>query len=154
MFSHYTRAPTRELVADLLVYGFLRGRYLRVTRQHAVGALRPGAKKRQQIDFRYGTHNPRVIEFAFCARKGATQLYGSQNRDELAKLTRCNAALRCLLLIDLRSKGPLLEEALRATYAKIGAGSGKFKRRTVRIIYAHVDGHSYDFQWRPSKPSA
>lgn len=152
MFDHYSNAPAKEMVADLLVYGFLRGRYLKVKRQHAVGKAKGNGKKRPQIDFRFGTVSPYVIEFAFRPRGGTVQLYGSQNIDELKKLTkRGPPTRRALLLLDLRTKGPVSKESLRATYDKLNAGKGKFDRWPVRVVYAHVDGTSYDFPWQPKK---
>lgn len=152
MFNDYTKAPTLELTADLLVYGFLRGRFVKVKRQHSVGKAKGKGKKRRQIDYRFGTTNPTVLEFAFRPRGGTVQLYGSQNTPELQKLTKVrSASVRALLLVDLHSGGPIDEDRLRATYDKLNAGRGRFERRSVRVVYAHANGTVYDFPWKPSK---
>src|SRR5436305_1954049 len=92
----------REMLLDPILYGYLHGRFKRLSRQHWVRLH--GRPRPQRIDFRAGGSNPVVIEFAVRPPHGGASLYGSQNRSELRKLTRVtrtSARLRVLLLIDL-----------------------------------------------------
>jgi hypothetical protein len=138
----------REMLLDPVLYGYLHGRFGGVTRQHHVrfhGRHRPS-----RIDFRHGTSNPVVIEFAVRPPSGHATLYGSQNRSELRKLCRVSqttARLRVLLLIDLYFT-PMNRETLKATYDREGSGPGNFIRRPVRVIYVHRD-REFNFLWRP-----
>src|SRR5437870_7749410 len=52
----------REMLLDPILYGYLEGCFGHLSRQHYVH-LHGGVNPRR-IDFRYGTHNPVVIEFA------------------------------------------------------------------------------------------
>lgn len=73
----------REMLLDPILYGYLQGRFGSMTRQHHVQFY--GAAKPKRIDFRHGTSNPTVIEFAVRPPSGHATLYGSQNRSELQK---------------------------------------------------------------------
>lgn len=142
----YSRAPNKERLLDIALYGYLRGRFRSVSRQHPVKVF--GAAKPRRIDFRKNGTNPVVLEFVVRPPTGGAQLYGSQNCSELRKLTRvCIAALRALLLVDLHSTS-IAKGQLRASYAKINAGRGRFTRKAVRVIYVHRD-ETYHFVWRP-----
>jgi hypothetical protein len=124
------------------------GRFRDVTRQHHIKIGK--SMKPHRIDFRCGTTNPVVIEFAVRPPTGGGTLYGSQNRSELNKLCRVKkstARLRVLLLIDLHSE-PLDEVGLRATYKTIRSGPGAFARHSVRVLYVHR-GCSFNFPWEP-----
>lgn len=143
--SHVGR---RETLLDPVLYGYLQGRFGDVKRQyhtHFHGRSHPS-----RIDFRRGTSNPVVIEFAVRPPTGGGTLYGSQNRSELKKLCRVaqtTARLRVLLLIDLSSR-PLDRDRLMATYRRERSGPGNFVRRPVRIVYVQRD-LQYNFLWRP-----
>lgn len=140
-------ASQGELGADRVLFGLLQGRFRHMSRQHRVRAGR--------IDFRFGTSNPVVIEFAFRApRDPRTRLFASQNRSELRKLTRvrpATARMRVLLLLD-RSKHPIPEDTLRKGYDEAHAGVGRFQRHTVRVIYVHKH-LTYNFRWYPHAES-
>ena len=132
----------REMLLDPVLYGYFEGRFGHMARQHHVQFH--GAQRPRRIDFRRGTSNPAVIEFAVRPPSGHATLYGSQNRAELRKLCRVpqtTARLRVLLLVDLYTT-PLTEDKPRATSDAIGSGPGNFVRRSVRIVYeigrAHV----------------
>src|SRR5438477_9511334 len=71
----------REMLLDPIIYGYLHGRFSRLSRQHRVRLH--GRPRPQRIDFRVGGPNPVVIEFAVRPPHGGTSLYGSQNRSEL-----------------------------------------------------------------------
>jgi hypothetical protein len=143
-----THVGRREMLLDPVLYGYLEGRFSQITRQHHVRLHSSSHPKR--IDFRSGTTNPVVIEFAVRPPTGGPELYGSQNRSELRKLcrvTKSAARLRVLLLIDLYSE-PLLKSSLKPTYDKQNSGQGNFKRHSVRILYVHRK-EQYNFLWRP-----
>jgi hypothetical protein len=139
------QAGQGELGADRVLAGYLQGRFGRITRQHHVAAGR--------IDFRYGTSNPRVIEFAIRGpRDPAACLYASQNRSELRKLSRlrpATARMRVLLLLD-RAKRLIPKDSLRAGYDRVHSGPGNFQRHVVRVIYVHRE-LEYDFSWNPRR---
>jgi hypothetical protein len=140
------------MLIDRTVYAYFEGRFGHFSRQHRV---RMHSKPRpQRIDFRYGTSNPVVIEFAVRPRTKGGHLYGSQNRSELRKLTRVlssEAKTRVLLLLDL-SSNPIPKPKLKKTYDGINAGKGNFTRHSVRVIYVQRD-NSYHFSWKPkSRP--
>lgn len=89
-----------------------------------------------------------MIEFAVRTRQKGNEIYGSQNRDELHKLTRQNTAkARYLLLLDVAGK-PLPPERLRRTYEAIRGPQGRGSRTSVRVIYAHRS-QGYHFLWQP-----
>ncbi len=144
----YGPLDRRETRIDPVVLGYFQGRFGKMSRQHYV---RMHSKpKPQRIDFRHGTHNPVVIELAVRPPSGLRELYGSQNKSELRKLTRVlpsQARLRVLLLLDLFHK-PIPLANLKATYDVQNAGRGKFKRHRVRVIYVHKDVQ-YNFSWDP-----
>jgi len=135
----------REMLLDPILYAYLEGRFGHFTRQHPV--RRTGTVKPARVDFRRGTMNPVLIEFAVRPPSGHGTLYGSQNRSELRKLCRMAAALRVLLLVDLYHI-PLSQESLRRSYEKISGGQGNFVRRAVRVVYVHRK-RTFDFLWRP-----
>jgi len=138
----------REMLLDPILYGHLDGCFGHLSRQHYVhlsGRLRP-----QRIDFRYGTSNPIVIEFAVRPPGGGGTLYGSQNSSELRKLcrvTKAEARLRVMLLVDLHST-PLARANLKATYDQQTTGAGNFRRHAVRVFYVHRNTQ-YHFLWNP-----
>ena len=141
-------AQRREMRIDPVVFGYLQGRFGHIQRQHYV---RMHSKpKPQRIDFRFGTSNPVVLEFAVRPPNGASELYGSQNTSELRKLTRVlpsQAKSRMLLLLDM-AHAPIPKSNLKPTYDNVNAGKGNFKRHTVRVIYVHSDDN-YHFRWQP-----
>ena len=101
------------------------------------------------IDFRVGGPNPVLIELAVRPRDGASELYGSQNRPELIKLTRypqSQAKLRVIVLIDF-APVPHAAPGLRASYDAVSAGPGRFERNPVRVIYVHRRSE-FTFVWR------
>ncbi len=136
----------REMLLDPILYGYLEGCFGHLSRQryvHLHGSIKP-----KRIDFRYGTHNPVVIEFAVRPPGGGGTLYGSQNRSELRKLcrvTRVSARLRVMLLVDLHTT-PLVRANLKATYDTETSGAGNFKRHSVRVLYVHRETQ-YHFLW-------
>lgn len=146
----YHGGPKREMLIDPALYAWFLASGRSVERQYH--AHLPGAQRPPRIDFRLKGSNPVLVEFAVRPPSGASQLYGSQNRDELRKLTRftnARARLRALLLIDLH-KNSIPKAQLKATYDKVHAGKGKFKRSPVKVIYAHRDT-AYSFKWSPFK---
>ncbi len=130
-----------EFGVDRVFYGFLRGRYSAIKRQHGVAAGR--------IDFRYGTTNPAVIELVVRNPKdGKGRLYASQNLPELQKLSQVatnTAKYRFLLLLD-RGPEPLESEHLRRLYANVVIGGKVFGTHSVRVAYVHVE-NDFDFAW-------
>ena len=133
---------SREMLLDPILFGFLSGRFRHMKRQHHING--PSSRPKR-IDYRYGTYNPVVIEFAVRPPKGGSQLYGSQNRAELDKLIQVPASkarYRVLLLIDLHRK-PLQQNALEANYSKVGKPASS---ATVSVLYVHRSA-SYDFSW-------
>jgi hypothetical protein len=149
LVDDYHGGPKREMLIDPALYALLRARTgQKVSRQYH--AHLPQAKRPPRIDFRVGGPNPVLIEVAVRPPGGRSELYGSQNKAELRKLTRFpnqRAKLRALLLIDLK-KQPIEKADLKATYAKVSAGPGKFNRSSVRVIYVHAS-QSYSFRWAP-----
>jgi hypothetical protein len=151
MLREYSSGPRRERELDLILFGYLRGRFHGVSRQHRLyltGSTRPS-----RIDFRLGGSNPVVLEFAVRPPQGGGELYASCNRTELRKLARVastQARLRALLLVDL-SDAPIPQNRLSATYDRQNAGRGNFKRHSVRVVYVHSRQRSYHFLWRPLK---
>ena len=150
MLADYTNGPKREMLIDPALYAYLRGSGRSVERQFH--AHLPGAKRPPRIDFRIRGPNPVLIEFAVRPAIGGGQLYGSQNKTELWKLCRfsnAQAKLRALLLIDLY-EDPISKDALKNTYNEIHAGSGKFPRYPIKVIYTH-SSEAYSFNWSPFK---
>lgn len=89
MLDKYQGAESEgELSADRVLFGYLQGTFGGlITRQHRVSFGR--------IDFRYGTSNPVVIEFAFRERREPrANLYASQNLKELTFTTAGWTTLR------------------------------------------------------------
>ncbi len=151
MAHHYSPPLRSEMKADPMLYGYLVGAHpkLTITRQHHV--YMPNAQRPHRIDFRIGGTHPIMMEFALRPVDGTNQLAGSTNKNELFKLTRVpntQAVLRVLLLVDL-GHNPLTLLALKATYDPINAGTGRFQRHPVRVVYAHWEGHGFHFLWRP-----
>lgn len=105
-----------------------------------------------RIDFKFGgTTNPAYLELAVAPRAlgdlenpkakppDKTQLYATQNRTELDKLSsisQAKAKQRILLLVDMR-KNPHNLDDLERLYLKEGA-SLKIKN-TVNVMYVHRD---------------
>jgi hypothetical protein len=145
LLEDYSRPPNREMLLDAMLYAYLEGCYGHMARQFQ--APLPG-KPAARVDYRRGTVAPVMIEFAVRSPGGGGQLYGSQNRAELCKLTRFSrtrARMRYLLLIDL-SKWPIPQTQLKATYDKISSGPGRFKRHSVRVVYVSRT-EQYHFSW-------
>ncbi len=140
----------REMLLDPVLYAYFEGRFGAMSRQHQVemhSKVRP-----QRIDFRHGSSNPSVMEFAVRPPSGGSTLQGSQNKSELRKLTRIvpsQAKTRILLLLDLYRES-ILKCKLKPTYDNINAGRGNFRRHSVRVIYVHPD-IDYKFLWNPKK---
>ena len=150
LLGEYTNAPRNELPIDPILYSYLHGRFDSMQRQHYVHLY--GSDKPKRIDFRYGGSNPVVMEFAVRPPTGGAQLTAKQNLTELRKLcrvTRNEAKLRSLLLIDLYWK-PQDKEKLKMAYDLEHAGPGKFERHPVRVIYVHKQ-ETFDFSWSPYK---
>ena len=146
----YHGGPKREMLIDPALYAWFLASGHGVERQYHVHL--PGTQKPLRIDFRLKGSNPVLVEFAVRPPGGASQLYGSQNRGELRKLTGFSnkkAKLRALLLIDLRSE-PIHKNQLKPTYDKAHAGRGNFKRSPVQVIYTHRQT-AYSFKWSPFK---
>lgn len=138
----------REMEIDKALLAELNARYGSVTRQHRMefaSSLRPS-----RIDYRVGGTNPVLLELAVRPADGSCQLYGSQNKSELFKLTRfpqSRVKLRALLLMDFKEKA-ISAEKLRQTYDPINAGRGNFERNAVRVVYVH-EAVQYNFIWQP-----
>jgi hypothetical protein len=148
MVKDYSGGPQREMLIDPALYARFRATGRSVERQFP--AHLPGCVKPARIDFRFKAPNAVLIEFAVRPPKGGGHLCGSQNRDELCKLTRfsnSDAKLRALLLVDLRSE-PHDLEALWATYKQINAGPGHFARHPVQVVYTHATTVGR-FRWTP-----
>lgn len=148
LLEEYSNAPHREMLIDPALYAFLEGHFGLMSRQHPVEIA--GHRRPARIDYRQGGSNPTVIEFAVRPPLGGPQLYGSQNRAELRKLTRIpqtRAKRRVLLLLD-RHRIPLSRASLEPTYESVTAGPGNFQRRSVRVQYVHVS-RQFNFLWTP-----
>lgn len=108
------------------------------------------------IDFRFGDapygSNPCVVELAVRNTEHGQQLVSSQNKTELAKLSRypaTQAQTRVLLLLDL-GHAPLAQNNLANGYAGLKhLGAGKFQRRAVHVLYVHRD-RDFHFSWKPT----
>jgi hypothetical protein len=140
------RVGVREMLLDPILFGYLTGRVGSITRQHHVRTV--GDRRPKRIDFRIGSSNPVLIEFAVRPPTGGGQLNGSQNRSELLKLCKVPNSVsrrRVLLLIDLY-RDPILKNDLKATYDIQHSGKGRFTRHPVRVIYVHRR-LEYDFKW-------
>ncbi len=141
-------AAKREMLLDPVLFAHFQAVFGHMSRQKKVHMH--SKPKPQRIDFRFGTSNPVVIEFAVRPKSSASSLYGSQNTAELRKLARVRsseARLRALLLLDL-TDSPILCEDLKPTYDKQHAGKGRFKRHSVRVIYVSRK-QCYNFIWKP-----
>jgi hypothetical protein len=136
----------REMGYDGLLFGFFDAMFGKMQRQHRIWIGKSRRPKR--LDYRQGGTSPVVIEFA-TRTPSRNEIYGSQNGDEISKLTRQRkASARYLLLFDVSKQSPLDTDALWDTYRKIKGGVGKFQRKSVQVIYVHpklVDS----FIWRP-----
>lgn len=146
MLGEYTNGPKREMLVDPALYAYFSARFGKMRRQVPI-MLGTSAKR---IDYRHGGLNPVAIEFVVRPPTGGGQLYGSQNRSELRKLSRLpqtKAKLRALLLMDSHST-PLDHAALRATYEVVTLGPGNYIRMPVSVIYVQ-DGTSFQFVWKP-----
>jgi hypothetical protein len=131
---------------DGLLFGFLDARFGKMKRQFHIALGK--SKRPKRLDFRQGGTRPVVIEFAVRTPK-RNEIYGSQNRDEVQKLTRQRkASARYLLLLDLSRKKPIQRSDLEDTYNELNSGRGKFVRKPVQIAYVHPR-LSYTFLWRP-----
>ena len=132
-------APQREMLIDPVFLAVLSAPdpHRLVRRQYPVPAGR--------IDFRIGGTNPVAVELVVRPPKGSSEIYGSQNGDELKKLSglaQSQAKLRVLLLID-RRKQPIPEDSLKRTYKKRKRQSGS---SAVQVIYVHTKD-TYRFKW-------
>jgi hypothetical protein len=138
----------REMKVDKALLAELNARFGSVTRQHRMEF--GNSERPSRIDFRVGGTNPVLLELAVRPADGTCQLYGSQNKPELFKLTRfprSQAKLRSLLLMDFKAE-PISLERLRQTYDPITAGRGNFERNAVRVVYIH-ENSQYNFIWQP-----
>lgn len=121
------RTARNEREFDQIFYGYLKGCFASMRRQHPVRMY--GSRRPHRIDFRQGGTQPAVIELAVRPAIGGSQLHGSSNQSELRKLARVKrsaAQTRFLLLVDLSSH-PLSRAALKATYDPLHAGRGRFE---------------------------
>ncbi len=146
---HRSSKHDREMVVDRHLFIRLDAKHSHVTRQHYIEFAK--SERPSRIDFRIGGTNPVLVELAVRPAGGSSQLYGSQNRSELGKLTRIpqsQARLRAMLLMDLAAR-PILKSRLKPTYDCVSAGPGRFQRSSVRVLYVHAE-LQYDFLWRPS----
>ena len=147
MCDHYHGSrPKTEMLVDLLLYGYLQGRFEKFFRQYQVWY--GNSSKPKRIDFRQGGTRPVGIEFVL-RTDGRNEIYGSQNRSEIRKLCRLRQSrwsTRILLLLDLTDH-PLGKAALKATYDEVNSGRGRFRRHTVTVIYVHKET-DFTFQWR------
>ncbi len=129
--------PHREMGYDGLLFGFLDARFGKMRRQYQI-TVGP-SKLPKRLDFRQGGTSPVVIEFATRTR-GRNEVYGSQNRSEIQKLSRQRkASLRCLILLDVSGNPPLPVDKLWSTYDKVRLGPGQYSRMPVQIVYIHPD---------------
>jgi hypothetical protein len=145
---HRCHGLAREMAVDRQLALDLDAEFGPLTRQHHVKLYR--SQRPARIDFRLGGTNPVLIELAVRPEDGASQLYGSQNRPELEKLTRVpqrRAKLRALLLMDLKQTHLPLDR-LKQTYDCVSAGPGRFERNPVQVLYVHKEAQ-YHFSWRP-----
>lgn len=138
----------REMKIDKALLAELDARYGSVTRQHRMEFA--SSERPSRIDYRVGGTNPVLLELAVRPADGTCQLYGSQNKPELLKLTRfpqSQAKLRALLLMDFKEDA-ISADRLRQTYDPINAGPGNFERNAVRVVYVH-SAIQYNFIWQP-----
>jgi len=145
--AHYKGAPHREMRLDGLVYGLLHERF-GVERQHKIRSRNRKSNRSQRIDFRQPGLNSVVIELA-TRTPGRNEVYGSQNTEELRKLSRqTRASMRYLLLLDVSGHNTISQSDLQSTYDDLLKERGRGARRSVRVVYVHPDA-AYDFLWRP-----
>ena len=141
-------AKKREIRQDPLLLGFFSARFRRMSRQKPIYIGKGSHPKR--VDFRHGGPNPVLIEFAVRPPNGASELYGSQNKQELNKLTRFSssiAKLRVLLLFDF-ARVAIKKAQLKSTYDPVLSSRGNFDRYPVQVIYVHRTS-AYGFIWKP-----
>lgn len=137
----------REMGYDGLLFGYLDACFGKMKRQHQIHIGKSRRPKR--IDYRQGGTSPVLIEFA-ARTPNRNEIYGSQNRDEIQKLTRQkSASARYLLLLDMSGKSPIDRDQLRDTYREISSGKGNFKRMPVQVVYLHPNAEPCSFLWRP-----
>lgn len=108
--------------------------------------------KTRRIDFRFGTHNPALIEVAVRKRLaiGVGSAAAPTNRNELLKLARfplSKARYRFLLLIDL-ADSPLSRQQLEESYESVLATRGRVEWSEVTVVYIHHTT-SFVFPWTP-----
>lgn len=92
------------------------------------------------------------MNLPFAPPTGSGHLLGGQNASELRKLckvSKTQARLRALLLIDLYASR-YLKADLKASFDSINAGPGKFARSSVRVVYVHRN-NAFNFAWNPFK---
>ncbi len=150
LISEYSTDPAkkREMRHDPLLLGYFAARFGKMSRQKRIHIGDGSHPKR--VDFRHGGPNPVLIEFAVRPPNGLSELYGSQNRGELNKLTRfpsSEARLRVLLLFDFAPTA-IRRDDLKATYDPVRSSPGKFSRFPVQVIYTH-ESITYGFIWKP-----
>jgi hypothetical protein len=147
-----TYTEKNESRLDPLLFALLYERFGHFSRQKATGT--PTATRPNQIDFRRGTTNPALVEFAVKTPHHRTEIAPSTNEPELLKLTKvppAQARYRALVLFDV-TNSPLTKSYLRKEYRKINAGPGNFRRYTVSILYVHKQKDaSFRFPWKPSR---
>ncbi len=145
--SHYKGEPHKEMGLDGLLYGVLWAKF-KVSRQYQIRST--GRSHPKRIDFKQLGLNPVVIEFV-TRTETRGEIYGSQNRSELVKLSKqIKMKSRFLLLLDISGKKPIAEARLKATYTPIKTTRGRYPRTSVRVVYVHPD-RQYHFLWRPRK---
>ena len=139
-----------EFFYDALFFPLLKARCRNALRQDKL-KLRPGQKRSQRIDFRFGKNSfSPALELTHGNRQGG--LCPSPNDSELQKLCRLKKAqVRYLLLLDTSTRlAPYTQEELNSQYTDWKLGRGRFTRRTVRVIYVRP-GHSFNFLWRAKR---
>jgi hypothetical protein len=145
--THYKGRPNKEMGLDGLLYGVLWAKF-KVVRQFHVRKI--GKTRPNRIDFKQRGLNPVVIEFV-TRTENRGEIYGSQNRSELVKLSKqIKMKSRFLLLLDISGERPISESRLRETYKPIKTTRGRYPRTSVRVIYIHPT-HQYHFLWQPRK---
>ncbi len=147
MATHYKGKPHKEMGLDGLLYGVLWARF-KVVRQFHIRSS--GRSHPKRIDFKQLGNNPVVIEFV-TRTETRGEIYGSQNRSELVKLSKqIKMRSRFLVLLDISGEKPIAESRLKATYDPVKTTRGKYPRTSVRVIYIHPK-EQYHFLWNPRK---
>jgi hypothetical protein len=140
--EYKNRGQYSEKHLELVLLALLRRHFTTVDTQ-VVSALPAavGSKKQNQIDFRVGTTNRVVLEFAVRTKKHGNEHHVSQNKPELRKLTHERVAkVRYLLILDVSGQAHMAKATLEKKY-KGHTSARTFKRiKGITVVYGYIQG--------------